>query len=151
HMEAMTTAELIGNEAPAPALIERIAHLRALLGPRLAILGHHYQRDEVIQFADRRGDSLDLALYAASLKDIEFVIFCGVHFMAETADMVTPDSVRVLLPDLRAGCSMADMADIDQVEDCWDTLAAATDKVFVPITYINSTAALKAFCGRNNG
>lgn len=142
---------LIGNKPVSPELRQRLESLRKKLGKRLIILGHHYQRDDVIDFADRRGDSLDLSLHAASLTDVEFVIFAGVHFMAETADMVTPDHVTVLLPDLRAGCTMADMADIDQVEDAWEVLQDATDDTFVPITYINSTAALKAFCGRNGG
>jgi len=150
-VEAPAISPLVGNDPVAPELRARIGALRRSLGSRLVILGHHYQRDEVIEFADRRGDSLDLSLYAAELKGIEYVIFCGVHFMAETADIVTPPEVTVLLPDLRAGCSMADMADIDQVEECWDVLSAATRETIIPITYINSTAALKAFCGRHGG
>lgn len=149
--EFPTTSPMIGNDRVAPELIERLRELRSELGSRLVILGHHYQRDDVIAFADRRGDSLDLAHHAASLDEVEYVIFAGVHFMAETADMVTPEHVTVLLPDLRAGCSMADMADIDQVEDAWDVLGEATDAKWIPITYINSTAALKAFCGRHGG
>jgi len=150
-MEFPETTPLIGNEKVSEETLGRIRSLREKLGERLVILGHHYQRDEVIAFADRRGDSLDLALYAATLKDIEYIIFCGVHFMAETADMVTPPSVTSLLPDLRAGCSMADMADIAQVEDAWEVLAEATSAKFIPITYINSTAALKGFVGKNGG
>lgn len=142
---------MIGNEQVSEALIARIEGLKRQLEGRAVILGHHYQRDEVIQFADLRGDSLDLARKVSNLTDIEYVVFCGVHFMAETADMLTPDSVEVLLPDLRAGCSMADMADIDQVEECWEILGEATGDRIVPITYINSTAALKAFCGRHGG
>ncbi len=149
--EMMSVSPLIGNDPIAPQLRERIATLRQRLGGRVVILGHHYQRDEVIEFADRRGDSLDLSLYAATLTDVEYVVFCGVHFMAETADIVTPPNVSAILPDMRAGCSMADMADIDQVEDAWEVLTAATDETIVPITYINSTAALKAFCGRHGG
>jgi quinolinate synthase len=146
-----TVTPLIGNDPISPELRERLVTARAALGKRLLILGHHYQRDDVIEFADARGDSLDLAMRASKTADAEFVIFCGVHFMAETADILTPESVQVILPDLRAGCSMADMADIDQVELAWEVLTAATDAQFVPITYINSTAALKAFCGRHGG
>ncbi|MDX2177210.1 MAG: quinolinate synthase NadA [Candidatus Sumerlaeia bacterium] len=142
---------LIGNDAVAPALRGRIRAARARLGARVAVLGHHYQRDDVIAFADKRGDSLDLSAYAADLPSVEYVVFCGVHFMAETADILTDASVRVILPDLRAGCSMADMAEIDQVEMAWDVLRAATPETIIPITYINSTADLKAFCGRNGG
>ncbi len=150
-MEPAVISPLVGNAPMTAELHARIAGLRRQIGSRLVVLGHHYQRDEVIEFADRRGDSLDLSLHTATLKDVEYVIFCGVHFMAETADIVTPRDVTVLLPDLRAGCSMADMADIDQVEECWDVLTAATNETIVPITYINSTAALKAFCGRHGG
>lgn len=149
--DLITTSPLIGNDPTSPELIEHIQSLRAKLGKKLVILGHHYQRDDVIAHTDRRGDSLDLSRYAATLKDVEYVIFCGVHFMAETADMVTPENVTVLLPDLRAGCSMADMAGIDQVEECWEVLTDATDETIIPITYINSTADLKAFCGRHGG
>lgn len=142
---------LIGNEVVTPELRERITAARAILGNRVVILGHHYQRDEVICFADRRGDSLDLSVFAVKTDGVEFVIFCGVHFMAETADILTPPSVKVILPDMRAGCSMADMAEITQVEECWDILTTATPQRIIPITYINSTAALKAFCGRHGG
>ncbi len=146
-----TVSPLIGNDPVSPELEARVAEARRRLGNRLMILGHHYQRDEVIQFADFRGDSLDLSMKAARTSDVEYVVFCGVHFMAETADILTPDGVKVILPDMRAGCSMADMAGIDQVEDAWEVLTAATDATIIPITYINSTAALKAFCGRNGG
>ncbi len=147
----MQTSPLIGNDPVPDEVIERIARAREALGRHVLVLGHHYQRDEVIQFADFRGDSLDLAMRARDSGDVRHVVFCGVHFMAETADMLTPDGVKVILPDMRAGCSMADMADIDQVEIAWDVLTGATDKKIVPITYINSTAALKAFCGRHGG
>src|SRR5438477_4494546 len=120
-------------------------------GRRLVILGHHYQQDEVIQFADYTGDSLKLSQLAAQQKDAEFVMFCGVHFMAETADIVTEDRVKVILPDLSAGCSMADMAAIDQLEDAWAQIEAITDDTVVPITYVNSAAAIKAFCGGHGG
>ena len=151
HTAAAPISPMIGNDPVAPELRARIAAAKAALGSRVFILGHHYQRDEVIEFCDARGDSLDLSLRAAKTRDVEYVIFCGVHFMAETADIVTPDNVKVILPDMRAGCSMADMADIDQVEHAWDVLTAATSETIVPITYINSTAALKAFCGRHGG
>ena len=130
----------------------RIVEARAALGNKLVILGHHYQRDEIIKFADYRGDSFKLSQYAASQQDAENIIFCGVHFMAETADILSRDEQRVALPNLMAGCSMADMAQIDDVLDCWDDLQdlQGTGGI-VPITYMNSTAAIKALCGRNNG
>ena len=119
---------------------------------QLLILGHHYQRDEVIQWADARGDSFKLARFAADNDQATDIVFCGVHFMAESADVLTGDHQRVILPDLNAGCSMADMADIDQVEECWDALADVTDvDRVVPITYMNSSAALKAFVGEHGG
>jgi quinolinate synthase len=142
---------LIGNDPVPPGLRERLVAARAALGKRVLILGHHYQRDEVIEFTDVRGDSLDLAMHASRTKGVEHVLFCGVHFMAETADILTPPETHVILPDMRAGCSMADMADIDQVEDAWEVLTASTSERIIPITYINSTAALKAFCGRHGG
>ncbi|MBN1491219.1 MAG: quinolinate synthase NadA [Phycisphaerae bacterium] len=132
-------------------LIAAIADRKQRLGRRLVILGHHYQHDDVIQFADFTGDSLKLAKIAAAQTEAEFVIFCGVHFMAETADMLTSDDVHVILPDLAAGCSMADMAEIDQVEDAWERLTDATDAKIVPITYVNSAANIKAFCGGRDG
>ena len=133
-------------------LVDRIAAAKATLGDRLVILGHHYQRDEVIRWADAVGDSFLLARFAADNEVATDIVFCGVHFMAESADVLTGDHQRVILPDLNAGCSMADMADIDQVEEAWDEIAAVTavDRV-VPITYMNSSAALKAFVGRNGG
>lgn len=121
------------------------------LGRRLVILGHHYQQDDVIQHADFTGDSLKLSQLAASQKDAEFVVFCGVHFMAESADILTADQVAVILPDLAAGCSMADMAQIEQVEEAWEQLEALTGGDLVPITYVNSSAAVKAFVGGHGG
>jgi len=129
----------------------RIARCKSILGSRLVILGHHYQQDEVIEFADFTGDSYKLSQLAAAQKDADFVVFCGVHFMAESADILTDDRVTVILPDLTAGCSMADMAHIDQTEECWDHLTAATGTTIMPITYVNSSAAIKAFCGGHAG
>jgi quinolinate synthase len=132
-------------------MCDRIRAHKAAFGRRLVILGHHYQQDEVIQFADFTGDSLKLSQLAGKQAEAEYVVFCGVHFMAESADILTRDDVTVILPDLSAGCSMADMAMIEQVEDAWDRFAEATDAKIVPITYVNSTADVKAFCGRNDG
>ena len=131
----------------------RITEARAALGERLVVLGHHYQRDEIIKFADVRGDSFKLSQHAASQGNAEFIIFCGVHFMAETADILSAPEQKVMLPNLTAGCSMADMARIDDVLDCWDDLQGvlADDGGVVPVTYMNSIAAIKALCGRNNG
>src|SRR6476661_956539 len=133
-------------------LVSRIAQAKQALGDRLVILGHHYQRDEVIRWADKVGDSFKLARFAADNHQATDIVFCGVHFMAESADVLTGDHQRVILPDLNAGCSMADMADIDQVEEAWEEIGSVTaiDRV-VPITYMNSSAALKAFVGRNGG
>ena len=129
-----------------------IAAAKAELGERLLILGHHYQRDEVIKWADARGDSFKLARFAADNHQATDIVFCGVHFMAESADVLTGPHQRVILPDLNAGCSMADMADIDQVEECWEALASVTDvSKVVPVTYMNSSAALKAFVGEHGG
>lgn len=129
----------------------RITELRDRLGSRLVVLGHHYQRDEVIKFADLRGDSFKLAQWASAQKDAEYILFCGVHFMAESADILSTDFQKVILPDLNAGCSMADMAALDQVETCWENLQKITSEKIIPITYMNSTAGIKAFCGRNDG
>ncbi|MBG0816254.1 quinolinate synthase NadA [Planomonospora sp. ID82291] len=135
-----------------PALVERAQRAKAALGDRVFVLGHHYQRDEVIRFADVTGDSFKLARQAAARPEAEYIVFCGVHFMAESADILTGDSQKVVLPDLAAGCSMADMATFDQVEECWDALAdAGIADVTVPVTYMNSSADIKAFCGRNGG
>jgi quinolinate synthase len=135
-----------------PTLVERARAAKAALGDRLFVLGHHYQRDEVIQFADVTGDSFKLAREAAARPAAEFIVFCGVHFMAESADILTGDAQKVILPDLAAGCSMADMAAITQVEQAWEVLTEAglADST-VPVTYMNSTAAIKGFVGRNHG
>ena len=143
------------GELPAasdPQLIERAKAARAGLGSKAMVLGHHYQRDEVIAFADIRGDSFKLAQAAADNSDAEFIFFCGVHFMAESADILTSPNQKVVLPDLSAGCSMADMATASQVNDCWQVLdkLGVTSKT-IPITYMNSSAAIKAFTGKNNG
>ena len=133
-------------------LDDRIASARAALGNRLVILGHHYQRNEIIKFADYRGDSFKLSQLAASQEEAENIIFCGVHFMAETADILSAPHQKVILPNLMAGCSMADMAQIDDVLDCWDDLEDVFGEgVVVPITYMNSTADIKALCGRSGG
>jgi quinolinate synthase len=135
-----------------PDLVDRARAAKAALGDRVFVLGHHYQRDEVIAFADVTGDSFKLARDAAARPDAEYVVFCGVHFMAESADILTGPEQAVILPDLAAGCSMADMAAIGQVEDAWDVLAdAGITDVTIPVTYMNSTAAIKAFTGRNHG
>jgi len=135
----------------ADELDERISRAKAELGSRLVILGHHYQRDEVVKFADYRGDSLRLSQLAAGRREAEYIVFCGVHFMAESADILSGHHQAVVLPDLNAGCSMADMANLEQVEVCWDALTATNTGKIVPVTYINSTAAIKAFVGRNGG
>jgi quinolinate synthase len=135
-----------------PDLVERARAAKAALGERVFVLGHHYQRDEVIQFADVAGDSFKLARDAAARPQAEFVVFCGVHFMAESADILTRPDQPVLLPDLAAGCSMADMADLQQVLEAWDVLAeAGVADVTVPVTYMNSSAAIKAFTGEHGG
>jgi quinolinate synthase len=132
-------------------LDDRIREARQKLGRRLVVLGHHYQRDEVIKFADLRGDSFKLAQWASTQKDAEFIVFCGVHFMAESADVLSASYQKVVLPDMSAGCSMADMAALDQVETCWSDLSRVAAGKIIPITYMNSTAAIKAFCGRHDG
>ena len=135
-----------------PGLVARAAAAKAALGTKVFVLGHHYQRDEVIQFADVTGDSFKLAREAAARPDAEYIVFCGVHFMAESADILTSDAQKVILPDLAAGCSMADMAVLSQVEAAWDTLTdlgIAADTV--PVTYMNSSADIKGFVGRNGG
>ncbi len=135
-----------------PDLVARAHRAKTSLGESVFVLGHHYQRDEVIAFADVTGDSFKLAREAAARPDAPFIVFCGVHFMAESADILTSDEQQVILPDLAAGCSMADMAAIGQVEDCWDLLAdAGLDTSTVPVTYMNSSAAIKAFTGRYGG
>jgi len=133
-------------------LAARIQAAKEALGRQLLILGHHYQRDEVMRWADARGDSFGLSRLAADNRDARFVVFCGVHFMAESADILTGPDVSVILPDLNAGCSMADMADLESVEEAWEELASVTEvEQIVPITYMNSSAALKAFVGRHGG
>ncbi len=135
-----------------PDLVARARAAKEALGDSVFVLGHHYQRDEVIQFADVTGDSFKLARDAAARPEASYVVFCGVHFMAESADILTAPEQQVILPDLAAGCSMADMARLAQVEDAWDALtdAGVADSV-VPVTYMNSSADIKAFCGRHGG
>jgi quinolinate synthase len=135
-----------------PRLVERARAAKAELGDKLFVLGHHYQRDEVIQFADVTGDSFKLAKEAAARPEAPYIVFCGVHFMAESADILTADHQQVVLPDLAAGCSMADMATFDQVEEAWEVLedAGVADDV-IPVTYMNSSADIKAFVGRHGG
>ena len=140
------------NDASLDENAARVAAAKATLGSRVLILGHHYQRDEVIRFADARGDSYRLSVLAQQHPEAEYIVFCGVHFMAESADVLTGAHQQVILPDLNAGCSMADMADIDEVELAWEELGRVVDiERMVPITYMNSSAALKAFVGRNGG
>jgi quinolinate synthase len=140
------------RDASPSELAQRIGTAKARLGRRVLVLGHHYQRDEVMQWADARGDSFGLSRIAADRRDAEFIVFCGVHFMAESADILTGPHQQVVLPDLNAGCSMADMADLASVEEAWDELAEVIDvDRLVPITYMNSSAALKAFVGRHGG
>ena len=132
-------------------LRQRIAAARAKLGTRCVVLGHHYQREDIIQFTDYRGDSFNLSRWAAEKADTEFIVFCGVHFMAESADILSAPHQKVILPNMSAGCSMADMADPEDVYACWDELQEAGIGGVVPVTYMNSAAALKAFCGENGG
>jgi len=153
-LSAERGVECPGDLPPAsdPDLVARARAAKARLGDKVFVLGHHYQRDEVIQFADVTGDSFKLARDAAGRPEAEYIVFCGVHFMAESADILTSPQQKVVLPDLAAGCSMADMARLAQVEDAWDALADAgvADQV-VPITYMNSSADIKAFCGKHGG
>ncbi|WP_340562079.1 quinolinate synthase NadA [Streptomyces sp. GSL17-111] len=143
------------GDLPAPSDPDLVARARAAkeaLGERVFVLGHHYQRDEVIQFADVTGDSFKLAKDAAARPQAEYIVFCGVHFMAESADILTSDDQQVVLPDLAAGCSMADMATAEQVAECWDVLGeAGVADVTVPVSYMNSSADIKAFTGRHGG
>jgi len=132
-------------------LKNRTKEIKEQLGEQLFILGHHYQRDEVIQFADATGDSLQLSQMAAQNKKAMYIVFCGVHFMAETADILSSDEQKIILPDLRAGCPMADMADIHQANRAWEKLQQLFGETIIPITYVNSTADIKAFCGRHQG
>ena len=137
---------------PDHSMDDRIAAARRALGTTTVVLGHHYQRDEVIRFADFTGDSYKLSKAAAET-DARYIVFCGVHFMAESADVLGQEGQQVILPDLNAGCSMADMAEIGQVEECWDNLmrAGLDETEILPLTYMNSTAAIKAFCGERGG
>src|SRR5207344_1951504 len=129
-----------------------IASARESLGDRVYILGHHYQRDEVMRWADARGDSFRLSVLAKERPQADYIVFCGVHFMAESADILTGPDQHVILPDLNAGCSMADLADIESVEEAWEVLEGVVDiETVVPITYMNSSAALKAFVGSHGG
>jgi len=146
--------ECPGDLPPAsdPDLVARARAAKEALGDKVFILGHHYQRDEVIEFADVTGDSFKLAREAAARPEAPYIVFCGVHFMAESADILTSRDQKVILPDLAAGCSMADMARLAQVEDAWDAMAdAGVQESVVPVTYMNSSADIKAFCGRNGG
>jgi len=130
----------------------RIRTVKDRLGKRLIFLGHHYQQDDIIDQADFTGDSFELARQAAAQKEIQYVVFCGVHFMAESADILTDENVAVILPDLGAGCSMADMANLDQTLECWEQLAGVCPgQTIVPVTYMNSSAAIKAFVGEHGG
>ncbi|QUF64181.1 quinolinate synthase NadA [Bacillus atrophaeus] len=130
---------------------KRVAHIKRKFGKRLFIPGHHYQKDEVIQFADETGDSLQLAQIAEKNKDADYIVFCGVHFMAETADMLTEKHQTVILPDMRAGCSMADMANMQQTNRAWEKLQHTYGDTIIPLTYVNSTAEIKAFVGKHGG
>src|SRR5689334_13461224 len=134
-----------------PSLVARAKAAKDALGSRVFVLGHHYQRDEVIQFADVTGDSFKLAREAAARPDAEFIVFCGVHFMAESADVLSAPHQQVILPDLAAGCSMSDMADPDQLQQCWSDLGEMGIGGVIPVTYINSAAAIKAFVGQRGG
>jgi quinolinate synthase len=140
------------TDASQEELAERIRAAKETLGDRVFILGHHYQREEVMVWADARGDSFRLSVLAQEHPEADYIVFCGVHFMAESADILTGDHQQVILPDLNAGCSMADMADLDEVEQAWEELGAVIDlERLVPITYMNSSAALKAFVGEHGG
>jgi quinolinate synthase len=151
HLQTPLPPEYV-SMSPAD-LDARIAAAKEKLGERLMILGHHYQREEIIKFADARGDSYKLSQLASERKQSEYIVFCGVHFMAESADILSGDHQKVVLPNMAAGCSMADMASIDDVIDCWEQLTETLgpDHGIVPVTYMNSAAALKAFCGKNGG
>ena len=146
HLPTISEAELSDEEV----LVE-LKKIKEELKDQVVVLGHHYQQDDVISFADITGDSLELARKAAEIKDKEYVIFCGVHFMAETADMLTTEKQKVILPDMRAGCSMADMANRREIDLAWKYITECTQDKVVPITYINCSAALKSFVGENNG
>lgn len=146
HLPEIPESELSDEQ-----VMVELAAIKKRLGDRVVVLGHHYQQDDVIAFADITGDSLELARKAAEIKDAEYVMFCGVHFMAETADMLTGPNQKVILPDLRAGCSMADMANRREIDVAWEYMKKCTTDKIVPITYINCSAALKSFVGENDG
>lgn len=146
HLPEISEAELSDEK-----VLEELSAIKKRLGERVVVLGHHYQQDDVIAFADITGDSLELARKAAALTKPEFIMFCGVHFMAETADMLTRPDQHVILPDLRAGCSMADMANRREIDLAWKYITSCTSEKIIPITYINCSAALKSFVGENNG
>jgi quinolinate synthase len=146
HLPQVSETELSDEQV----LIE-LRDIKNRLGEKVVVLGHHYQQDDVIAFADITGDSLELARKAAQIKNAEYIMFCGVHFMAETADMLTSENQKVILPDLRAGCSMADMANRREIDIAWKYLTDCTKEKIVPITYINCSAALKSFVGEHNG
>ncbi|MFI5202252.1 MAG: quinolinate synthase NadA [Candidatus Kapaibacterium sp.] len=150
--EPGTAEKTLVAETTSPEVVRRIHALKEELRDKIVILGHHYQRDDIVQFADRSGDSFELSRFASELHDREFIIFCGVHFMAETADVLSAPHQKVILPDLKAGCSMSDMARIEQVWDAWDEMGEYIDTSKVcPVTYMNSSAAIKAFCGEHGG
>ncbi|MFC7394316.1 quinolinate synthase NadA [Scopulibacillus cellulosilyticus] len=134
-----------------PEMEKRVKRIKEEFGSRLFMPGHHYQKEEVIQFADATGDSLELAKISAQNTQAEYIVFCGVHFMAETADILTGPSQKVILPDMRAGCSMADMANLHQLERAWEELQHVFGDTIIPLTYVNSTAEIKAFCGKHGG
>jgi quinolinate synthase len=146
HLPSISEKDLSDDEV----LIE-LAAIKKRLGNKVVVLGHHYQQDDIISFADVTGDSLELARKAAEIKTAEYVIFCGVHFMAETADMLTSENQKVILPDLRAGCSMADMANRREIDLAWKYMTECTSEKIIPITYINCSAALKSFVGEHSG
>src|SRR5437588_11166918 len=153
HAARIDNVPLMYAEMSGEELDQRIATARTMLGERLVILGHHYQRDEIIKYADYRGDSFKLAQLAAARPQADYIVFCGVHFMAESADVLSAPHQKVILPNPAAGCSMADMANIAEVEECWQILTdqLGEDAGIIPVTYMNSAANLKAFCGRNGG
>ncbi|GAB6256391.1 quinolinate synthase NadA [Peribacillus sp. N1] len=157
-MNILEMAKTAGNALPKTyktmtkeEMENRVRDIKERLGNRLYIPGHHYQREEVIQFSDSTGDSLQLAQLSAQNREADYIVFCGVHFMAETADILTEEGQTVILPDMRAGCSMADMADIEQTERAWTKLQDLFGDTILPLTYVNSTAAIKAFVGKNGG
>ena len=146
HLPQIPESELSDEK-----VLEELSLIKKRLGDKVVVLGHHYQQNDVISFADITGDSLELAKKAADIKSAEYIIFCGVHFMAETADMLTGENQKVILPDLKAGCSMADMANRREIDQAWSYMKSCTQDKIIPITYINCSAALKSFVGENDG